>query len=77
MSETEVHDAKGAVISRSDGRDDGEEWTENHEELPGGAGISIILESTNERRSGPAPPSAPLRRDLPHPARLRDIHNRH
>src|SRR5258708_38903192 len=46
MSEAEVHDAKGAVISRSDGRDDGENWTENYEELPGGAGISLILESS-------------------------------
>ncbi|KRB45161.1 cupin domain-containing protein [Terrabacter sp. Root181] len=41
------------VISRADGREDGEEWTENHEELPGGAGISIILESTTEEGVGP------------------------
>ena len=53
MSEAEVHDAKGAVISRSDGRDDGEDWTENYEELPGGAGISLILESTTKGGVGP------------------------
>jgi mannose-6-phosphate isomerase-like protein (cupin superfamily) len=41
------------VISRADGREDGEEWTENYEELPGGAGISIILESTTEEGVGP------------------------
>jgi hypothetical protein len=36
------------VIDRSDGREDGEDWTENYEELPGGANISIILESTTK-----------------------------
>lgn len=41
------------VISRSDGRDDGEEWTENYARLPGGAGISIILESTLVAGVGP------------------------
>ena len=41
------------VISRADGREDGEEWTENYEELPGRAGISIILESTTEEGVGP------------------------
>jgi len=34
----------GFIINRSDGRDDGEDWTENYEELPGGANVSIILE---------------------------------
>ena len=41
------------LISRSDGREDGEDWTENYEELPGGAGISIILESTTREGVGP------------------------
>ncbi|MGW5238239.1 cupin domain-containing protein [Monashia sp. NPDC004114] len=41
------------LITRSDGRLDGEEWTENYEELPGGAGISIILESTTREGAGP------------------------
>lgn len=41
------------LISRSDGRDDGEDWTENHERLPGGAGISLILESTSREGVGP------------------------
>jgi mannose-6-phosphate isomerase-like protein (cupin superfamily) len=41
------------VISRSDGREDGEDWTEDHEHLPGGAGISLILESTTKEGVGP------------------------
>ncbi len=41
------------LITRSDGREDGEEWTENYERLPGGAGISIILESTTREGVGP------------------------
>ena len=43
----------GFVIDRADGRDDGEDWTENYEELPGGANISIILESTSRAGVGP------------------------
>ena len=43
----------GYVIDRADGRDDGEDWTENYEELPGGAGISLILESTSRAGVGP------------------------
>jgi quercetin dioxygenase-like cupin family protein len=41
------------VLDRSDGRDDGEDWAENYEELPGGANVSIILESTNRAGVGP------------------------
>ena len=41
------------TINRADGRDDGEDWTENYQELPGGAGISIILESTTQAGVGP------------------------
>ncbi|WP_330473898.1 cupin domain-containing protein [Terrabacter sp. C0L_2] len=41
------------LIDRADGRQDGEDWTENYEELPGGAGISIILESTTREGAGP------------------------
>ncbi len=41
------------VIDRRDGRDDGEHWTENYEKLPGGAGVSIILESTTKAGVGP------------------------
>ena len=41
------------TIDRADGRDDGEDWTENYQELPGGAGISIILESTTQAGVGP------------------------
>jgi quercetin dioxygenase-like cupin family protein len=41
------------TIDRADGRDDGEDWTENYQELPGGAGISIILESTTQVGVGP------------------------
>ena len=41
------------AIDRSDGRDDGEDWTENYQELPGDASISIILESTTQAGAGP------------------------
>jgi len=41
------------LINRQDGRDDGEGWTENYEELPGGANVSIILESTTRSGVGP------------------------
>jgi hypothetical protein len=41
------------AIDRTDGREDGEDWTENHEELPGSANISIILESTTKAGVGP------------------------
>ena len=43
----------GYVINRTDGRDDGDDWTESYEELPGGANISIILESTSRPGVGP------------------------
>ncbi len=43
----------GFVIDRADGRDDGEDWTEDYEQLPGGANISIILEATNQAGVGP------------------------
>jgi mannose-6-phosphate isomerase-like protein (cupin superfamily) len=43
----------GFVLDRADGRADGEEWTENYEELPGSANISIILESTTKAGVGP------------------------
>ncbi len=41
------------AIDRTDGREDGEDWTENYEELPGSANISIILESTTKAGVGP------------------------
>ena len=41
------------AIDRADGRPDGEAWTENYEELPGDANISIILESTTQAGVGP------------------------
>src|SRR5215207_4408990 len=43
----------GFAIDRSDGREDGEDWAEDFEELPGGANISIILESTIKEGVGP------------------------
>lgn len=43
----------GFVINRADGRDDGEDWTENYQELPGDANISIILEATTKEGVGP------------------------
>jgi mannose-6-phosphate isomerase-like protein (cupin superfamily) len=50
MSQVEIEEL---VVRRPDGRDDGEDWTENYEELPGAAGISIILESTSQAGVGP------------------------
>ncbi len=41
------------AIDRADGRGDGEVWTDNYDELPGGAGISIILESSTHGGVGP------------------------
>jgi mannose-6-phosphate isomerase-like protein (cupin superfamily) len=44
---------EGYVIDRADGRDDGEDWTENYQELPGEANVSIILEATSQSGVGP------------------------
>ena len=43
----------GFVIDRADGRDDGEDWTEDYEQLPGGANISIIVQATTKPGVGP------------------------
>jgi mannose-6-phosphate isomerase-like protein (cupin superfamily) len=50
---TEIANTGAAVIDRADGRQDGEDWTENYELLPGGAGVSLILESTSKEGVGP------------------------
>jgi mannose-6-phosphate isomerase-like protein (cupin superfamily) len=49
----------GYVIDRADGREDGEDWTEDYQELPGGANVSIILESTSQAGVGPRPHQHP------------------
>lgn len=41
------------VIDRPGGRDDGEDWADDYQELPGGAGVSIILEATTRAGAGP------------------------
>ena len=41
------------VIDRPDGRADGEDWTNDYEDLPGSAGVSLILESTTAAGVGP------------------------
>jgi mannose-6-phosphate isomerase-like protein (cupin superfamily) len=41
------------TLAADDGREDGEDWSENYEELPGSANISIILESTSKAGVGP------------------------
>jgi mannose-6-phosphate isomerase-like protein (cupin superfamily) len=46
-------DAHELIISRADGRDDGEDCTEDFQQLPGDAGVSIILESTSQPNRGP------------------------
>ncbi len=43
----------GFAIDRADGRADGEDWTEDYEDLPGDANISIILQSTTKAGIGP------------------------
>ena len=43
----------GFVVSRSDGRTDGEDWAEELQELPGGANVSLIIESTSQAGVGP------------------------
>lgn len=43
----------GFVLDRTDGREDGEDWAENYEELPGAAGVSLIFESTAQAGVGP------------------------
>ncbi|NEA30634.1 cupin domain-containing protein [Streptomyces sp. SID13031] len=50
---SELTKSSAVVINRADGRDDGEDWTEDYQELPGGAGISLILESTSQAGVGP------------------------
>lgn len=41
------------VIDRPGGREDGEDWTDDYEELPGSPGISLILEATTRSGVGP------------------------
>jgi mannose-6-phosphate isomerase-like protein (cupin superfamily) len=41
------------LIDRPDGRPDGEDWAENYERLPGGAEVSLILESAAGPGVGP------------------------
>jgi mannose-6-phosphate isomerase-like protein (cupin superfamily) len=41
------------VIDRADGRDDGKDWTEHYDQLPGDANISVIMQSTTETGVGP------------------------
>jgi quercetin dioxygenase-like cupin family protein len=48
-----MSDVRELVVSRADGREDGEDWTEDFQQLPGHAGISIILESTSQPGAGP------------------------
>ncbi len=43
----------GYLIDRTDGRDNGEDWAEDYERLPGGANVSVILESTRQSGVGP------------------------
>ncbi|WBQ02961.1 cupin domain-containing protein [Kribbella sp. CA-293567] len=49
----EIANSEAVVIGRADGREDGEDWTDDYTELPGGVGISLILESTSKEGVGP------------------------
>lgn len=53
MGNVETLAAGAHVINRDDGREDGEQWTENLEGKPYAAGISIIQESTDRAGEGP------------------------
>lgn len=48
-----MSDISTVVITRADGRSDGDDWTEDFKQLPGGPGISLILESTTQEGHGP------------------------
>ncbi|MBB6566545.1 cupin domain-containing protein [Kribbella sandramycini] len=50
---TEIANTGAHVINRANGQEDGEGWEENYTELPGGAGVSLILESTTQEGVGP------------------------
>ena len=41
------------TVDRPDGRADGDDWTADYDKLPGGANVSIILESTTQEGVGP------------------------
>jgi hypothetical protein len=66
----------GFVIDRADGRADGEDWTENYQELPGDASISIILESTTKAGVGPRLHQHPYAETFIIRRGLGDIHDR-
>jgi quercetin dioxygenase-like cupin family protein len=50
MTTSNVNDL---ILTRSDGRDDGENWTDNFQGLPGDAAVSLILECTPRTGVGP------------------------
>lgn len=41
------------ILTRADGQLSGDNWNDNFQDLPGGAGISIILESRSQPGTGP------------------------
>lgn len=41
------------VVDRPDGRDDGEDWDDSYQDLPGDADVSTILEATMKSGVGP------------------------
>lgn len=43
----------GFILGRPDGTVGGEGWSENYEQLPGSAGVSLIFESTRRAGAGP------------------------
>jgi quercetin dioxygenase-like cupin family protein len=53
MSQNEAATGTAQVIDRKDGRSGGDGWNDNFEGKPYGAGISVILESTETVGSGP------------------------
>ena len=62
------------MIDRADGRDDGEDWTESYEKLPGGANIYDHFESPSKARVGLQLHRASVRGKLPDSARIVDVY---
>ena len=60
----------------ADGRGGGENWTEDFQRLPGGANVSIILESTSEAGVGPRLHEHPYAETFIVQARLGNLHRR-
>ena len=71
-----VRSMDGFVIDRADRRADGEDWTEDYEELPGRCQHLDHLGVDDDGRRGAKAAPTSLRRNLHHPTRVGDVHHR-